>query len=267
MPKTATSASAATQASRRRGPASSTAVTATPSASPVCLVSAAAASSIPAAIAPPRAAHPPGGVQAADAEREEQRVDPGDVEPRARGEVGRGEHARGADPGRDAPRFALDQPGEQREAGERGHQRHQPQRQVGNAEHAGRGRRHVEVERRVTVGDVPGGRCRVQRLAGQDAVHLDERVALQRLDGERVVQADSARRTGRRRSRRGRPAPRPAARPRGARCRRGGLAGAGRLRLPWTRLDVRTAAEGHAVYYMQPLRGAARNRSLRTHDG
>src|ERR1700722_12766874 len=43
-------------------------------------------------------AHPPDGVQAADAEREEERVDPGSVEPRVRDEVGRGEHARGADP-------------------------------------------------------------------------------------------------------------------------------------------------------------------------
>ena len=53
MPKTATSVSAVTQPSRRRGPVSSTAITATPSASAVCLVSAAAASSSPAATAPP----------------------------------------------------------------------------------------------------------------------------------------------------------------------------------------------------------------------
>jgi hypothetical protein len=56
------------------------------------------------------AAHPPGGIQAANAERQEQRVDPADVEPRLRGEVDRGEHARGAGPGRGASRLALDQP-------------------------------------------------------------------------------------------------------------------------------------------------------------
>ena len=51
-PSTVTSVSAATQASPRRGPASRTASTATTSASPVCLVRAAAASSTPAAMAP-----------------------------------------------------------------------------------------------------------------------------------------------------------------------------------------------------------------------
>ena len=51
-PSTTTSVSAATQASLRRGPVSSAAVTATDSASAVCLVRAAAASSAPAATAP-----------------------------------------------------------------------------------------------------------------------------------------------------------------------------------------------------------------------
>ena len=38
-------------------------------------------------------------------------------------------------------------------------------------------------------------------------------------------------------------------------------------RLPWTRLDFQSAAEGHGVYYMQPPRRVARNPSLRTDDG
>ena len=189
MPRTVTSASAATQARRRRGPAEQGGEHRDPLGEPGLLGEGGGGEQHAGGDGAARAAHPPGGVQAADAEREEQRVDPADVEPGVGGEVGRGEHARGAGPGRDAARLALDQATKQREAGERGHQGHQPQRQVGDAEHASRRGRHGEVERRVPVGDVPDGRRRVQRLAGQDAVHLDQRVALQPLDGERVEPA------------------------------------------------------------------------------
>ncbi len=64
------------------------------------------------------AAHPPRRVQGGGAERDEQRVDPGHVEPGVRDEIGRGQQARGRDPGGGARGLALHQPGQHREAGQ-----------------------------------------------------------------------------------------------------------------------------------------------------
>ena len=132
------------------------------------------------------AAHPPRGVEGGDAERDEQRVDPGHVEPGVRDEVGRGQQARRRDPGRGARGLALHQPGQYREADQRRHQRHEPQRQVGQAEHAGRRGRGREVQRRVAVRHVADGRRRVERMAGEYPLHFHERVALEVFQGEGV---------------------------------------------------------------------------------
>ena len=134
----------------------------------------------------PGAAHPPRGVKGGGAERDEQGVNPGDVEPGVRDEIGRGQQARRRDPGGGARGLALHQPGQYREADQRRHQRHEPQRQVGQAEHAGRRGRGREVERRVAVRHVADGRRRVERMAGEYPLHLHERVALEVFQGEGV---------------------------------------------------------------------------------
>ena len=133
-------------------------------------------------------AHPPRRAQGGRAEREKQRVDPPDVEPGAGDEVGRGQHPRGGDPGAGAARLALDQPGQQREAGQRGGQRDQPQRQIRRAEHAGHRGGDGEIERWVPIRHVADRGCSVERSAGEDPVHLDQGVAFQPLDGEGIAQ-------------------------------------------------------------------------------
>ena len=134
----------------------------------------------------PGAAHPPRRVQGGGAERDEQRVDPGHVEPGVRDEIGRGQQARGRDPGGGARGLALHQPGQHREAGQRRHQRHEPQRQVGQAEHAGRRGRGREVQRRVAVRHVADGGRRVERMAGEYPLHFHQRVALEVFQREGV---------------------------------------------------------------------------------
>ena len=134
----------------------------------------------------PRLAHDD---EADEQQRDEQRVDAGEVEPRAAQAERRGEDADRAHRGPAVARLDPDQPAKSSERHERRGDRHEPQRREVHPEHPRRRGGHVVVERRVEERcEADRGRA-VERLTVEDPLDVQEHAALEPLERVRVVEA------------------------------------------------------------------------------
>ena len=122
-------------------------------------------------------------------EQHEQRVGTGDVEPRPRLAVGRGEQPDGDQRGEAVAALAPHVGGDHPHDAEGREQRDQAQRREARRHHAREQRRDVEVERRVDEGDELERGRRVDRPAVEDAADLLERAVLHPLEMERIRNA------------------------------------------------------------------------------